>query len=156
MIFFLNLTLLSSRCSFQLSSHLEYVFITKIIFKELFNPLQSLFIITDRANLALLTWPPVIGVKTRGHIIYWPCPQLGELIKSDPTLISTRWGIFRKEEARTVSTLLYCGRGQGLLVLPTDGQIDIDYWVFGCRHMSIANIILSGSKMWKTSGKVQF
>ena len=70
MIFFLNLTLLSSRCSFQLSSHLEYVFITKIIFKELFNPLQSLFIITDRANLALLTWPPVIGVKTRGHIIY--------------------------------------------------------------------------------------
>ena len=70
MILFLNLTLLSSRCSFQLSSHLEYVFITKIIFKELFKPLQILFIITDRANLALLTWPPVIGVKTRGHLIY--------------------------------------------------------------------------------------
>ena len=70
MIFFLNLTLLSSRCSFQLSSHLEYVFITKIIFKELFNPLQSLFIITDRANLALLTVTTVISMKTRGHIIY--------------------------------------------------------------------------------------
>ena len=69
MIFFFNWKVISSRPSFQLSSHLEYVFILKKKFKKLFIPLQSLFIITDRVYLALLTASTVIGVMTGGHLI---------------------------------------------------------------------------------------
>ena len=72
MIFFLNWKVISSRPSFQLSSHLEYVFILKKIFQKLFLPRQSLFIIADRVYLALLTASTVIGVMTGGHLIRWP------------------------------------------------------------------------------------
>ena len=52
MIFFLNWKVISSRPSFQLSSHLEYVFILKKIFKNYFYP--------DKVCSLLLTvsiWP---------------------------------------------------------------------------------------------------
>ena len=47
-------------------------FHTKKKFQKLFIPLQSLFIITDRVYLALLTASTVIGVMTGGHLIRWP------------------------------------------------------------------------------------
>ena len=69
MIFFFQLksnikpTFLSTLKSFGICYH------TKINFQKLFIPLQSLFIITDRVYLALLTASTVIGVMTGGHLI---------------------------------------------------------------------------------------
>ena len=59
-------TFLSTLKSFGICYH------TKINFQKLFIPLQSLFIITDRVYLALLTASTVIGVMTGGHLIRWP------------------------------------------------------------------------------------
>ena len=59
-------TFLSTLKSFGICFH------TEINFQKLFIPLQSLFIITDRVYLALLTASTVIGVMTGGHLICWP------------------------------------------------------------------------------------
>ena len=51
--------------------------------------------------------------------------------------IATRQGVIRKEEARSVSTRLYCWRGQWLLVSRTTRLIEVHYWIFGCRRIEL-------------------